>query len=53
MARLNPGRLKLELFCNGVRIDESCTLEADTRPVKRTRGGLGSGLDIILPGKPG
>jgi hypothetical protein len=51
MAELNLGRLKLELFCTGSRIDESCALEADTRPVKRTRGGLGSGLDVILPGK--
>jgi hypothetical protein len=51
MAQINPGRLKLELFCAGARIDKSCTLEADTRPVKRTRGGLGSGLDVILPGK--
>ena len=51
MAELNIGRLKLDLFCAGARIDESCTLEADTRPVKRTRGGLGSGLDVILPRK--
>ena len=50
MGRFNAGRLKLELFCRGARIDESCTLEADTRPIKRTRGGLGSGLDAILPG---
>lgn len=45
----NPGILKLELFCRGARIDGSCTLDADTRPIKRTRGGLGSGLDAILP----
>jgi len=50
VADFNPGRLKLELFCRGARVDESCDLENDTRPVRRTRGGLGSGLDAILPG---
>jgi len=44
------GKLKLDLFCRGARVDKNCTLEKDTRPVKRTRGGLGSGLDAILPG---
>lgn len=47
---LNPGWLKLELFCKGLRIDKSCNLEQDARPILRTRGGLGSGLEIILPG---
>ncbi len=47
--QLNPGLLKLELFCKGMRIDESCCLDIDARPVLRTRGGLGSGLEIILP----
>jgi hypothetical protein len=49
MRETNPGILKLELFCRGARVDGSCTLDADTRPIKRTRGGLGSGLDAILP----
>lgn len=44
------GRLKLDLFCRGMRVGENCRLEEDTRPIKRTRGGLGSGLDAILPG---
>lgn len=47
---MNPGRLKLELFCFGARLDPECALDRDTRPIKRTRGGLGSGLDAILPG---
>ncbi|NMB84099.1 hypothetical protein GYA28_02310 [Candidatus Roizmanbacteria bacterium] len=47
--KYNPGLLKLELFCQGIKIDGSCDLENDTRPVLRTRGGLGSGLDLILP----
>jgi hypothetical protein len=44
------GKLKLELFCQGARVHQNCRLEEDTRPIKRTRGGLGSGLDLILPG---
>jgi len=30
-------------------VHQNCTLDEDTRPIRRTRGGLGSGLDIILP----
>ncbi len=48
---LNPGQLKLDLFCKGMRIDESCYLEGDARHMIRTRGGLGSGLDFILDEK--
>lgn len=48
--RDNPGRLELELLCRGVRLDPSCALKQDTRPVRRTRGGLGSGLDAVLTG---
>lgn len=46
----NIGHLKLELFTNGLKIDSSCDIKNDGRPVLRTRGGLGSGLEIILPG---
>jgi len=49
MSYPNLGYLKLDLFCRGARIGENCDFERDTRPVKRTRGGLGSGLDAILP----
>lgn len=45
----NPGLLKLELYCKGMRIDPSCNLEEDAAPILRTRGGLGSGLEAILP----
>lgn len=45
---LNPGQLKLDLFCKGLRLDDSCELEKDARHVIRTRGGLGSGLDFLL-----
>ncbi len=50
MKKLNPGELQLDLFCKGIRIDESCTLEEDARLFARTRAGLGSGLELIIPG---
>ncbi|RJQ30832.1 MAG: hypothetical protein C4562_07340 [Actinobacteria bacterium] len=45
----NPGLIKLDLFCKGIKIDSSCNLEIDARQILRCRGGLGSGLEIILP----
>ena len=50
--KLNPGLLELDLFCNGMKIDQSCDLEHDARMVTRTRAGLGSGLEIIIPSQP-
>ncbi len=47
----NPALLKLDLYCRGMRIDDSCLVEDDGgRPLLRTRAGLGSGLELILPG---
>ena len=49
--RKNPGLLKLDLYCRGMRLDDSCTIEErGGRKVLRTRAGLGSGLELILPG---
>ena len=49
--RRNPALLKLDLYCRGARLDESCFIEADGgRKILRTRAGLGSGLEAILPG---
>jgi hypothetical protein len=48
--RRNPGELEIELFCLGLRLAESCSLESDARPVSRTRAGLGSGLELVIPG---
>jgi hypothetical protein len=49
--RTNPGLLKLDLYCKGLRIDDSCYIEQDGgRAIMRTRAGLGSGLELILPG---
>jgi hypothetical protein len=49
--RHNPALLKLDLYCKGLRIDDSCMVADDGgRPLLRTRAGLGSGLELILPG---
>jgi len=48
--RRNPALLKLDLYCRGVRLDDSCLIEEDGgRKVLRTRAGLGSGLELLLP----
>ena len=47
----NPAYLKIDLFCRGMKIDESCALDSDARPIRRTRAGLGSGLEIVIPPK--
>jgi hypothetical protein len=49
--RANPALLKLDLYCKGLRLGPSCLVEEDGgRKVLRTRAGLGSGLELILPG---
>ena len=49
--RRNPALLKLDLYCRGMRLDDSCYLMEDGgRQILRTRAGLGSGLELILPG---
>ncbi len=73
--RTNPAYLKLDLYCQGARLDESVyaddepasarptpgaarglaspkSIEADGgRKILRTRAGLGSGLEVVLPGE--
>jgi hypothetical protein len=47
----DPALLKLDLYCRGMRLDGSCLVEEDGgRKVMRTRAGLGSGLELVLPG---
>jgi hypothetical protein len=46
---LSPIELEIDLFCRGMRIDETCALDDDGRPILRTRAGLGSGLELVLP----
>jgi len=49
--RTNPALLKLDLYCKGARMDDSCFIEEDGgRKILRTRAGLGSGLEVVLPG---
>jgi hypothetical protein len=49
--RTNPALLKLDLYCKGARLDDSCYIEGDGgRKILRTRAGLGSGLEVVLPG---
>ncbi|GAB4323897.1 MAG: hypothetical protein Kow0069_29250 [Promethearchaeota archaeon] len=44
-----PARVKLELFCRGLRLSPGVLRRGEFRDVARTRGGLGSGLDLVLP----
>jgi hypothetical protein len=48
---VEPALLKLQLYCEGLQIDDSCLIQDDGgRQIMRTRAGLGSGLELILPG---
>jgi len=49
---LKPVELEIELFCRGMRIDPSCHTGEDGRRIARTRAGLGSGLEIVIPARP-
>jgi hypothetical protein len=52
--RRNPCELEIDLLCQGLRIDPSCTFVEDGgRRVARTRAGLGSGLELVLPAPAG
>jgi len=46
--RKNPCELQIDLFCRGLRIEDS---PDHARPLSRTRAGLGSGLELILAGE--
>jgi len=48
--RLNPAELKVDLLCSGLRIDPSCRLDDDGDTFSGSEAGLGSGLEIVLPG---
>jgi hypothetical protein len=47
---LSPVELEIELFCRGMQVDPGATLDGEGRRVTRTRAGLGSGLELVLPG---
>jgi hypothetical protein len=46
---LKPVELEIELFCRGMLIDPSCENASEGRRISRTRAGLGSGLEIVIP----
>lgn len=45
---LNACELEIDLFCRGMQVPEETILDG-ARGVSRTRAGLGSGLEVILP----
>jgi len=45
---LNACELEIDLFCRGLRIPDDVVLEG-ARGVRRTRAGLGSGLELVIP----
>jgi hypothetical protein len=50
MPSLSPVELEVELFCRGLRVDAATRAALSGRRITRTRAGLGSGLEIVLPG---
>jgi hypothetical protein len=47
----NPGFMKLALYCEGLKLSETAESEIlNGREITRTRAGLGSGLELVLPG---
>jgi len=47
---LNACELEIDLFCRGMRLAPDASLDG-VRGVSRTRAGLGSGLEVVLPGR--
>jgi hypothetical protein len=45
----SPVELEIELFCRGLRMGSSCSVDEDGRRIARTRAGLGSGLELVIP----
>jgi hypothetical protein len=45
---LNPCELEIDLFCRGLRVPDDVALDG-ARGVRRTRAGLGSGLELVIP----
>jgi hypothetical protein len=46
--RLNACELEIDLFCRGLRVQPRVPLEG-ARGIRRTRAGLGSGLELTIP----
>jgi hypothetical protein len=50
MTALNACELEIDLFCRGMRVPDETALDG-ARGISRTRAGLGSGLEVILPSR--
>jgi hypothetical protein len=48
---LSSVELEIELFCRGLRLSDSATIGEDGRRISRTRAGLGSGLELVIPSR--
>lgn len=46
--QLNACELEIDLFCRGLRVEPSTGVFDVARGVRRTRAGLGSGLELVL-----
>jgi hypothetical protein len=46
---LNACELEIDLFCRGIRVPDAVPLDL-ARGISRTRAGLGSGLEVVIPG---
>lgn len=46
---MTPVQLEIDLFCRGLRIAPGCDPTDGGRRIARTRAGLGSGLELIIP----
>ena len=48
--RINACELEIDLFCRGMRVPEDVSVHG-VRGINRTRAGLGSGLELVVPTK--
>jgi len=48
--QLNPGELKIDILCSGLRISDSARTALEGIHLPSSRAGLGSGLELVIPG---
>jgi hypothetical protein len=48
---LSAVELEIELFCRGIRVRSEDLQAEDARRIARTRAGLGSGLELVIPSR--
>lgn len=49
-SKLAPAELAVALFCQGLRVDPAVIGNDQARPLSPRRAGLGSGIELIVPG---